>query len=81
MKQSCSGGLITPEPPHFLNPFQVVSGCAMGDVAIPTVKRVQPRMDLAERCAELALAILAVLFVARHINGQLCVYIYKSKTK
>jgi hypothetical protein len=42
----------------------------MSDITIPTVKRIQPGMNFGKRLSQLALTVLAVLFVARHINGQ-----------
>jgi hypothetical protein len=62
-------GFITPKSSHLLDALPVVPHGAMGEIPIPTVKRVQPRMDLGKRLAEFALTVLTVLFVARHMNG------------
>jgi hypothetical protein len=69
VKDGCSGGVITPTSSHFLDTLQMVPHSTMGYIAIATVEGVQPGMDFRKRLAQPALAVLAMLFVPRHISG------------
>jgi hypothetical protein len=68
VENGCSGGRIAPTPSHFLNALQMVPHSTMGHIGIPAVEGVEPSMNFRKWLAKLALAVFAMLFMARHIN-------------